>query len=124
MATSTFIRCGQDAPSLPLSESLVMRRLGVGGFDPFQLEGFDRFGKLRLRFAQPRQLARLPGDDLVQLLAQALNVREVGLKFGKPLLKVVSHAVRLNLDAATPTKNCLRPPPCARILSLCAAARS
>ncbi len=72
--------------------SLVMRRLGGGGFDALELGGFDGLGKALLEGRHFNELAGLLKDDLVELVVLMLQVGEVRFQLFDALGKFFVHA--------------------------------
>ncbi len=56
---------------------LIVRRLRVRGFDPFQFDGLERGGEPLLLCLQPRKLPGLVRHHLVQLIHQMFQVGQV-----------------------------------------------
>ena len=70
--------------------------LGIRGFDALQFEVLDRLGNPLLRRLHPRQLPRLLEYDLIKLVIQMFQMRQVRFHFLEPFGKFFFHVWRIN----------------------------
>lgn len=68
-----------------------MRRPGVGGFNPFQLDGFHRLRDPLLPGLQFGQLPRLFEHDLVELVILVFEVGQVRFNLVQPFNEFFFH---------------------------------
>jgi hypothetical protein len=76
----------------PDASLLIMRRLGGGGFDAFELGGFNGLGKALPEGRHFDELAGLFENDLVELVVLMFQVGEVGFQFINALGEFFVHA--------------------------------
>jgi hypothetical protein len=86
--------------------SLIMRRLGVRGFDALQFDALDclrNFLLLRLQF---RQRSRLLGHDLIKLVVLMFQMGQMRFHRFQPFHYFFFHAPSLTQTAGARIKNC------------------
>ena len=71
---------------------LVMRRLGVRGFDALQFDCFHGVGNFLLLRLQSGQSTPLFQHDLVQLVKQVFQMRQMRFNFFQPFRQYFVHA--------------------------------
>ena len=72
-----------------------MRRAGVGGLDPFQLDALDGVGNAGVLLLELREFAGLLGDHRVELFAEVFEVRNVRFEAGEAFGGVLRHGRKL-----------------------------
>jgi len=73
----------------------MVRRLGIRGFDALQFDRFHGLGNFLLLRPQSRQPAPLFQHDLVQLIKQMFQMRQMRFNLFQPFRQFFVHAVSL-----------------------------